>query len=202
MSTVAPADCPLCREPLHANWCGPLYGCLVCETCRRAFARRRHAAFIIDWVLAALAANAAGLSLGAVPAGSALHATPSLVFLFLMGCRDAWGGVLPGRRWMDLQVIDARTGVAAGLWTSILRNLVPVLVFPIALYIAAEVKSGLRMLDRGTRAKVVWRRYRRATPFLPAGNNCWTCGYDLTGNVSGICPECGWAASGQRSQPA
>jgi hypothetical protein len=21
--------------------------------------------------------------------------------------------------------------------------------------------------------------------------HCWRCGYDLTGNVSGVCPECG-----------
>lgn len=25
-------------------------------------------------------------------------------------------------------------------------------------------------------------------------NRCHTCGYDLTGNVSGRCPECGWIA--------
>lgn len=26
----------------------------------------------------------------------------------------------------------------------------------------------------------------------PDGNGCFECGYDLTGNLSGICPECGW----------
>lgn len=26
---------------------------------------------------------------------------------------------------------------------------------------------------------------------LPTGNICRKCGYDLTGNVSGVCPECG-----------
>jgi len=39
----------------------------------------------------------------------------------------------------------------------------------------------------------------RATPFicredkarLQANGNCRHCGYDLTGNISGICPECG-----------
>ncbi|MCC6357786.1 MAG: hypothetical protein IT450_03505 [Phycisphaerales bacterium] len=25
----------------------------------------------------------------------------------------------------------------------------------------------------------------------PPDNRCWKCGYDLTGNVSGTCPECG-----------
>lgn len=31
-----------------------------------------------------------------------------------------------------------------------------------------------------------WRRHRRRKEGL-----CMACGYDLTGNVSGICPECG-----------
>jgi len=31
-----------------------------------------------------------------------------------------------------------------------------------------------------------WRRHRRRKAGL-----CFECGYDLTGNVSGICPECG-----------
>jgi hypothetical protein len=35
------------------------------------------------------------------------------------------------------------------------------------------------------------RRLRRAHPDL-----CPSCGYDLTGNVSGVCPECGTAATG------
>ena len=34
---------------------------------------------------------------------------------------------------------------------------------------------------------VRWRRADRAT------RSCRTCGYDLTGNVSGVCPECGQA---------
>jgi hypothetical protein len=32
----------------------------------------------------------------------------------------------------------------------------------------------------------VWRRDRRAKP-----GHCEHCGYNLTGNVSGVCPECG-----------
>jgi hypothetical protein len=37
---------------------------------------------------------------------------------------------------------------------------------------------------------IVWNRQRRK----PAGS-CQHCGYDLTGNVSGICPECGKAVA-------
>jgi hypothetical protein len=32
-----------------------------------------------------------------------------------------------------------------------------------------------------------WRRRRRLRDF----SICWRCRYDLTGNVSGVCPECG-----------
>ena len=39
-------------------------------------------------------------------------------------------------------------------------------------------------------ARGPWRRYRRSRRGL-----CVTCGYNLTGNVSGICPECGSAAN-------
>ncbi len=33
---------------------------------------------------------------------------------------------------------------------------------------------------------LLWRRDRR-----PPANHCQSCGYNLTGNVSGVCPECG-----------
>ncbi len=35
-------------------------------------------------------------------------------------------------------------------------------------------------------AAVLWHRDRRPPP-----GHCKSCGYDLTGNVSGVCPECG-----------
>ncbi len=33
---------------------------------------------------------------------------------------------------------------------------------------------------------MLWRRHRRIPP-----GHCQKCGYNLTGNVSGVCPECG-----------
>ncbi|MGD8452221.1 MAG: hypothetical protein PVJ57_10420 [Phycisphaerae bacterium] len=38
------------------------------------------------------------------------------------------------------------------------------------------------------RLHLAWRR-RRAPRFAPG--HCRECGYDLTGNVTGVCPECG-----------
>jgi hypothetical protein len=38
-------------------------------------------------------------------------------------------------------------------------------------------------------------------PRPPAGH-CTACGYDLTGNVSGVCPECGRSVAGKSSDAA
>lgn len=39
-------------------------------------------------------------------------------------------------------------------------------------------------------------RFRRDRP--PPLGHCQACGYDLTGNVSGVCPECGGVAQSRR----
>jgi predicted Zn-ribbon and HTH transcriptional regulator len=38
---------------------------------------------------------------------------------------------------------------------------------------------------------ILFRRDRRRFP----PSHCQRCGYDLTGNMSGVCPECGLAVS-------
>lgn len=42
-------------------------------------------------------------------------------------------------------------------------------------------------------AAVAWMAYRamRFDPIGPGEGRCRACGYDLTGNQSGVCPECG-----------
>jgi len=41
-----------------------------------------------------------------------------------------------------------------------------------------------------------WKLYRHYRPLPPSdGNACLTCEYDLTGNESGTCPECGTVIS-------
>lgn len=40
-----------------------------------------------------------------------------------------------------------------------------------------------------------WRRFRRRDERAPGA--CVRCGYDLTGNVSGVCPECGRAVGAE-----
>jgi len=51
---------------------------------------------------------------------------------------------------------------------------------------AVVVPLWIPMVVLGIATFLVWRRYRR----LPVGH-CQGCGYDLTSNVSGVCPECG-----------
>ena len=68
-----------------------------------------------------------------------------------------------------------------------------------------DYQSGMKWGDRVTRALVpiwaavvpgasvvlfwAWRRERKRRYRRP--DQCAACGYDLTGNVSGVCPECG-----------
>jgi hypothetical protein len=42
--------------------------------------------------------------------------------------------------------------------------------------------GGVGMARRKAKERAEWRRQR---------GQCPACGYDLTGNVSGVCPECG-----------
>jgi hypothetical protein len=43
-------------------------------------------------------------------------------------------------------------------------------------------------------APAVWLRRRRRERRRFRAGLCGACGYDLTGNVTGVCPECGQAA--------
>jgi len=46
--------------------------------------------------------------------------------------------------------------------------------------------GSLLLLPFGVAAYRAVQKYQRRR-----GNRCWKCGYDLTGNTSGVCPECG-----------
>ena len=52
-------------------------------------------------------------------------------------------------------------------------------------------------LTPGDHGGPLWRRRRR---LLRERGLCLCCGYDLTGNESGICPECGKAAGSEQSE--
>lgn len=52
-----------------------------------------------------------------------------------------------------------------------------------------EVPVWLLVVTAGLPTAILWRRDRRR----PKPGSCKVCQYDLTGNESGICPECGTA---------
>ena len=58
---------------------------------------------------------------------------------------------------------------------------------------AAKTKAEKKALRAERKAKIetlTERLIRERRPFYPPGH-CKMCGYNLTGNESGVCPECG-----------
>jgi purine-cytosine permease-like protein len=87
------------------------------------------------------------------------------------------------------QALHVLTGVAvlAALY-GIAAVAAPMLPFGTLLAACIPVASGIALADwYGDRERVVRRRRR--------GGFCRHCGYNLRGNVSGVCPECGAACT-------
>jgi hypothetical protein len=58
---------------------------------------------------------------------------------------------------------------------------------PLGVFLAAAA-----CLSLSAAAVKAWKRWR-----FRAGNCCRSCGYSLTGNTSGVCPECGTPVAGK-----
>jgi hypothetical protein len=50
----------------------------------------------------------------------------------------------------------------------------------------------------GVMGHIVFKRRERRRDMRRQNNLCVACGYNLTGNVSGVCPECGEKTSSER----
>lgn len=88
----------------------------------------------------------------------------------------AWNAVIPARRWR----IERNRFPGVQLWLperSHLFNGSTLVVAPLWIPIVVFAFPTMYLF---------WRDRRRILPHC-----CQTCGYDLTGNVSGVCPECG-----------
>ncbi len=203
--TAAPvrARCPLCsRELRKPPRCKPLNGVVVCPKCRNGFANRRQLAYIIDAVVWELAAVVPLYYLELIPslaptgftvpgpgamgvAEVVLSYAAALTFYF----KDGFRGMSPGKALCGVQVVDVETHEPIGFWRSFKRNLC--LLVPLApLIIAVMMMGGPRWGDGWARTKVIWRKYAHKPVFDQRGLHCTECGYDLTGNTSGRCPEC------------
>ncbi|GMU21418.1 MAG: hypothetical protein AMXMBFR13_15110 [Phycisphaerae bacterium] len=180
--------CPLCQSrPARAM----LLYAWICDACRTEFLARRGVAFLVDL---GAAAGICGLLLGLVALFGLINSdlTPSIPITIglLFPLKDGFAGYSPGKWLTDLRVVDRQTRQPAGFLASLRRNLVlfvpfAVLVLPILLL------DGTRPGDAWAGATVIWRRHAGRFPFREVSRRCIHCGYDLTGNRSGYCPECG-----------
>ena len=91
-------------------------------------------------------------------------------------------------------------GTGAATASAIYLVMMPIILFtgPESLPFAVDVL--VRLLSTSTRITVIgavagllvlWVVSNFLSVVVQTGTLCWTCGYDLTGNVSGVCPECG-----------
>lgn len=195
--------CPVCQKEVKAKRFKPLYELLVCKKCVHGFVNRRQIAYIVDAIVFqviygiayTLFADFVLRPAPGGPQGLAFGDLTDMVFGWVVGplmfaFKDGFSGMSPGKRLFGVQVVDATTLEPISFRESFKRNVVLMIPF-VAVIIALRMIKGPRLGDRWANTKVVWRKYAHRPPFDPRGVHCVGCGYDLTGNVSGICPECG-----------
>ena len=199
--------CPLCHE--RPVWKKPLYGHPVCKKCLYKLANRRQVAYLVDAVLFFIPTYALMFAVGTQLARQGLSGLPFLLATTAIGLplnvlfvlKDGLGGRSPGKRLTGVVVVDDATGRPISFGQSFKRNavllvgVVPyvggVLSFVVVVTIVVQMTRGPRLGDRFAGTRVVWRRYADSPVFGGDGALCERCGYDLTGNESGRCPECG-----------
>ena len=200
-------NCPLCNQRKVAK--KSIYGHPVCKKCFYRFANRRQLGYLVDAIIITVIASllnivavrylqAAGLlGLQLMLAGAVIGMPLTLLFVM----KDGFGGQSPGKWLADMQARDDTTGQPISFGQSFKRNafllfgLIPFLGFLVrlilVLIVAVQVGRGYRLGDRFARTRVIWKKYANLPVFGGDALVCEQCGYDLTGNISGLCSECG-----------
>lgn len=204
-------SCPICsRELKKPHKCKTLYGVKICKKCRNGFANRRQFAYLIDALLwAAIVVSGSYLVELMVHTSwpSMWAGQPSadqdlflrvaylvwgwLILPIVFCMKDGFGGRSPGKALLGVRVMDVETRETIGFLRSLKRNLVLVIPYVGFVGIVLTMMKGQRWGDGWARTQVVWDKHDYKVPFDLRGILCTTCGYNLTGNVSGRCPECG-----------
>lgn len=178
-----------------------LYDHSVCSKCYYAFSNRRQAAFLIDRVLWTFPNIALGLGLGywlgslGTPSKE-IEITANILswpFFLLFFLKDGFNGYSPGKALCGVQTIDRVTRKPIGFAASFKRNL-PLLIPIVPLVVAFQLVKGKRIGDGWANSMVIWKRYECSHVFGTHGF-CEVCQYDLQGNTSGTCSECGTPVS-------
>jgi uncharacterized RDD family membrane protein YckC len=190
--------------------------------CQQDFAGRRQGSFFVDFVIFSFVSFIiyCGLSsLLAPSSGAGLRAYEPVAFLGGMLAftaalllRDGVGGRSPGKALNALRVVRRDSNRPIGFAESAVRNvplLLPMLMLMAApwwgsLWLLAPVplvvmgfclQIGPRPGDGWAGTKVILNRFAHHSVFA-GRSNCKRCGYNLRGNTSGVCPECGSSLSG------
>lgn len=201
--------CPICNlEIKKLKKAKPLFGVQTCHKCRNSFVNRRQFAYVLDSMAFAFVVFSISLFVELVfpkiyenswsdnQIVSAFNLSGG--FELFMGwfiplffyCKDGFNGMSPGKRLMGVQVVDEETLLPISFGQSFKRNVI--LIIPIVGFwgIILTMMKGRRWGDRFAKTKVVWAKHKYRVPFDQRGIVCTGCGYNLTGNESGRCPEC------------
>ncbi len=203
----AVAVCPLClREYTRRRKPALLYATLVCSKCRTGLANRRQLAFVLDsvlffflywgFVVAVIAlvvesGSPAGPGLASAIGVFAFIFVLPLMFILTFILKDGFSGYSPGKLLLGLRVVDVRTRQPTGFWRSCKRNLTVLVPYAGPIVGAITMMRGQRWGEGWAKTMVIRTKLSHRPPYVLESSLCMSCGYDLTGNVTGICPECG-----------
>ncbi|HKQ49157.1 MAG TPA: RDD family protein [Phycisphaerae bacterium] len=197
------AVCPICDRVVREKRMRKLYDVPVCRKCSNGFANRRQLGWIIDHVATIALSAVIGFLVGMVfpQAFSPARTTSTVEDVFwiafswvlvpmFFALKDGFSGYSPGKWLCGVRAVDWDTREPISFLQSFKRNLV--LIIPVVpLLVAMQLIKGRRSGDKWANTCVVWEKKAYRMPFDPRGILCTKCGYNLTGNVSGRCPECG-----------